>query len=170
MQEELLRNWTTGQLVNWSTGQLVNQSIGSDLIDQLISSPVDQFHLVYQLLIYHGVTMPATDAYLPLSPAVFHILLALAEADSHGYAIMRDVEDRTGGLVRIGPGMLYGSIKWLADDRLIEEVPSKRRDGDDRRRSYRLTAAGRALLKAEAARLESAVALARTRRVLPKKA
>ena len=114
--------------------------------------------------------MPAADAYLPLSPAVFHILLALAEADSHGYAIMRDVEGRTGGLVRIGPGMLYGSIKWLAEDRLIEEVPSKRREGDDRRRSYRLTAAGRALLKAEAARLESAVALARTRRVLPKKA
>jgi DNA-binding PadR family transcriptional regulator len=126
--------------------------------------------MMYHVLIYHGVTMPAADAYLPLSPAVFHILLALAEADSHGYAIMRDVEERTGGLVRIGPGMLYGSIKWLADDRLIEEVPSKRRDADDRRRSYRLTAAGRALLKAEAARMESAVALARTRRVLPKKA
>jgi DNA-binding PadR family transcriptional regulator len=108
--------------------------------------------------------MPATDAYLPLSPAVFHILLALAEADSHGYAIMRDVENRTGGLVRIG------SIKWLAEDRLIEEVASRRSEADDRRRSYRLTAAGRALLKAEAARLESAVALARTRRVLPKKA
>jgi DNA-binding PadR family transcriptional regulator len=113
--------------------------------------------------------MPAPDAYLPLSPAVFHILLALADADRHGYAIMRDVEARTGGLVRVGPGMLYGSIKWLAEDRLIEEVPS-RREPDDRRRSYRLTAAGRALLKAEAARLASAVALARTRRVLPKKA
>jgi DNA-binding PadR family transcriptional regulator len=114
--------------------------------------------------------MPDTDAYLPLSPAVFHILLALAEEERHGYAIMRDVEERTGGLVRIGPGMLYGSIKWLAEDRLIEEVPSKNRQADDRRRSYRLTTSGRTLLKAEAARLESAVTLARSRRVLPKKA
>lgn len=114
--------------------------------------------------------MPDAETYLPLSPAVFHILLALAEEERHGYAIMRDVEERTAGVVRIGPGMLYGSIKWLAEDHLIEEVPSKRREVDDRRRCYRLTTAGRDLLKAEAARLASAVALARTRRVLPRKA
>ena len=58
----------------------------------------------------------AIDALLPLSPAVFHILLALAEEDRHGYAIMRDVETRTDDVVRIGPGMLYGSIKWLLAD------------------------------------------------------
>jgi DNA-binding PadR family transcriptional regulator len=114
--------------------------------------------------------MTGADAYLPLSPAVFHILLALAEEDRHGYAIMRDIEQRTDGIVRVGPGMLYGSIKWLVEDGLIEEVTPRRKGVDDRRRSYRLTASGRTLLKAEAARLESAVALARSRRVLAKKA
>ena len=108
---------------------------------------------------------------LPLSPAVFHILLALAEDDRHGYAIMRDIDERTDGVVRVGPGMLYGSIKWLLADGLIEEAPARRRaDHDERRRYYRLTASGRALLKAEAARLEAAVGLARARRVLPRKA
>ena len=120
-------------------------------------------------MIYHFLTMSDPATYLPLSPAVFHILLALADEDRHGYAIMRDIEQRTDGVVRVGPGMLYGSIKWLVEDGLIEEVP-RRRGGDDRRRAYRLTPSGRALLKAEASRLASAVALARTRRVLAKKA
>ena len=107
---------------------------------------------------------------LPLSPAVFHILLALAGEDRHGYAIMRDIEDRTDGVVRVGPGMLYGSVKWLLKDGFIEETPARSRAGaDDRRRVYRLTAPGRALLKAEAARLEAAVGLARSRRVLTRK-
>lgn len=110
------------------------------------------------------------DDHLPLSPAVFHILLALAESEQHGYAIMRETDERTGGLVRIGPGMLYGSIKWLVEDGLIEPVTSGRRTADDRRRSYRLTPDGRAVLKAEAARLEAAVGLARERRVLSKRA
>ena len=114
---------------------------------------------------------PAIDRLLPLSPAVFHILLALADADRHGYAIMRDVDDRTDGVVRIGPGMLYGSIKWLLADAFIEEAPVRpRKDDDERRRYYRLTAQGRILLKAEASRLEAAVGLARQRRVLPRKA
>lgn len=115
--------------------------------------------------------MADIERLLPLSPAVFHILLALAEDDRHGYAIMRDVEERTDGVVRVGPGMLYGSIKWLLADSLIEEAPARRRaDDDERRRYYRLTASGRSLLKAEAARLEAAVGLARARRVLPRKA
>ena len=120
------------------------------------------------------LAMPDAESLLPLSPAVFHILLALADEDRHGYAIMRDVDDRTGGVVRVGPGMLYGSIKWLVKDHFIEEAPRPRRGdraGDDpRRRYYRLTADGRALLKAEAARLEAAVGLARSRRVLPRRA
>ena len=107
---------------------------------------------------------------LPLSPAVFHILLALADGDRHGYAIMRDIDDRTGGVVAVGPGMLYGSIKWLLSDGFIEDAPSRGKGEDERRRYYKLTASGRALLKAEAARLEAAVGLARARRVLPKKA
>ena len=109
-------------------------------------------------------------ALLPLSPAVFHILLALADDDRHGYAIMRDIEQRTDGVVRVGPGMLYGSVKWLLRDGFIEEASRRvRTGGDERRRYYRLTASGRALLKAEAARLEAAVGLARARRVLARK-
>jgi DNA-binding PadR family transcriptional regulator len=111
------------------------------------------------------------DHLLPLSPAVFHILLALADGDRHGYAIMRDVEDRTDGVVSIGPGMLYGSIKWLLADTFIEESPDRPlTDDDERRRYYRLTPSGKSLLKAEASRLEAAVGLARSRRVLPRKA
>jgi DNA-binding PadR family transcriptional regulator len=109
-----------------------------------------------------------SDRHQPLSPAVFHILLALADEDRHGYAIMQDVEARTDGMVRIGPGMLYGSIKWLLADGYIEPA-ARRRQADERRRLYRLTPAGRALLKAEAARLEAAVSLARSRRVLPRR-
>ena len=108
---------------------------------------------------------------LPLSPAVFHILLALADEDRHGYAIMRDIEARTEGVVRVGPGMLYGSIKWLLADGLVEDSPRRPRTGDDERRKYyRLTPAGRSLLQAEAGRLAAAVGLARARRVLPRKA
>jgi DNA-binding PadR family transcriptional regulator len=115
--------------------------------------------------------MPDFDQLLPLSPAVFHILLALADEDRHGYAIMRDVEERTDGVVRVGPGMLYGSIKWLLTDGFIEESPARpKTDDDERRRYYRLTPSGKTLLKAEASRLEAAVGLARTRRVLPRKA
>jgi DNA-binding PadR family transcriptional regulator len=114
--------------------------------------------------------MSKIDAQLPLSPAVFHILLALADEERHGYAIMRDIEDRTDGIVRVGPGMLYGSIKWLVADGFIEEALTKAKDDDERRRYYRLTADGRSLLKAEASRLEAAVGLARSRRVLSKKA
>jgi DNA-binding PadR family transcriptional regulator len=107
------------------------------------------------------------EQHLPLSPAVFHLLLALAEGDRHGYAIMRDIEERTSGLVKVGPGMLYGSIKWLLEERLIEDSPrTPVRKEDERRKYYRLTADGRAVASAEAARLEAAVGLARTRKVL----
>jgi DNA-binding PadR family transcriptional regulator len=113
---------------------------------------------------------PSLDSRLPLSPAVFHILLALADEERHGYAIMRDIEARTDGLVRVGPGMLYGSVKWLLADGFIEGAARLPRPGEDeRRRYYRLTETGLALLKAEAARLEAAVGLARARRVLPKR-
>jgi len=113
----------------------------------------------------------SVDEWLPLSPAVFHILLALADEERHGYAVMRDIEARTDGLVKVGPGMLYGSIKWLLRDGFIEEAARRARAHDDeRRRYYRLTPVGRELLRAEAARLEAAVSLARTRRVLPRKA
>jgi DNA-binding PadR family transcriptional regulator len=115
--------------------------------------------------------MADVSSLLPLSPAVFHILLALADEARHGYAIMRDIDERTDGVVRVGPGMLYGSIKWLLADGYIEEAPRRPRRGDDeRRRYYQLTVSGRELLRAEAARLAAAVGLARARRVLPRRA
>ncbi len=113
---------------------------------------------------------PALDRLLPLSPAVFHLLLALAEDDMHGYALMRDIEERTGGLVKVGPGMLYGSIKWLLAEGLIEEAPRRApTKEDERRKYYRLTTDGRQLVRAEAARLEAAVSLARARKVLARR-
>lgn len=115
--------------------------------------------------------MPPVDHLLPLSHAVFHILLALAEEPRHGYAIMQDIDARTAGVVRVGPGMLYGSIKWLLADGLIDEAaPRYRADDDPRRRYYQLTTLGRQALRAETVRLEAAVRLARARRVLPGKA
>jgi DNA-binding PadR family transcriptional regulator len=125
--------------------------------------------MIYHVLI--EVLVSDLDRLVPLSPAVFHILLALADEDRHGYAVMRDIEERTGGVVRVGPGMLYGSIKWLLADGFIEASPARPHTDDDaRRRYYRLTPRGRALLKTEAARLEAAVGLARSRHVLPRKA
>ena len=105
----------------------------------------------------------------PLTPPVFHILLALADAPRHGYAIMREVEERTGGAVRIGAGTLYGAIRRLRDEGWIEELagsPAGVETDDDRRRYYRLTAAGRAGAKAEAERLEGLLEQARSKRFL----
>jgi DNA-binding PadR family transcriptional regulator len=92
---------------------------------------------------------------LPLPQAVFQILVALADQDRHGYAIMQDVVARTGGVLRLSPGTLYGSIKRMLEDGLIVEVddrPSPDED-DERRRYYRITQFGRDLAKAEADRL-----------------
>lgn len=105
---------------------------------------------------------------LPLSPAVFHILLALATGEMHGYAIMHEVAILSDGQVNLGPGTLYGSIKKLLAAGLIEE--SDRRPDpdldDERRRYYRITEEGRRLLGAEAERLSRLVRLARRRRLL----
>jgi DNA-binding PadR family transcriptional regulator len=99
-----------------------------------------------------------------LSPQVFHILLALADGPAHGYAIMQSVEGETGGALRLGPGTLYGAIRRLRKDGLIEEIAG---GGDASRRSYRLTVAGRRILKSEARRLSLLVESARARRLLP---
>jgi DNA-binding PadR family transcriptional regulator len=106
---------------------------------------------------------PAPESLLPLSPPVFHILLSLADADRHGYAIMQEIEERTGGAVRIGPGTLYGAIKRLRDDELIEELVADGEGSDERRRYYHLTALGRKVARLEAERLEELVAAARAR-------
>jgi DNA-binding PadR family transcriptional regulator len=96
------------------------------------------------------------DALLPLTPQVFHLLVALADRDLHGYAIMQDVSARTNGKLRLSPGTLYGSIKRLLEQGLIIEL-----ENDARRRYYRLTPFGRKVVKAEAARLMELVAQAR---------
>jgi DNA-binding PadR family transcriptional regulator len=105
---------------------------------------------------------------LPLSPQVFHILLALADGERHGYGIILDVERETEGAIRLGPGTLYGALKRLVEAELVEET-ERRPDpalDDERRRYYRLTPAGRRLLGADAARLANAVARARRAGVL----
>jgi DNA-binding PadR family transcriptional regulator len=92
---------------------------------------------------------------LPLPQAVFQILVALADQDRHGYAIMQDVATRTDGALKLSPGTLYGSIKRMLEDGLIIEVDARRNadDDDERRRYYRITQFGRDLAQAEADRL-----------------
>ena len=105
---------------------------------------------------------------LPLTPAVFNILLALADGEKHGYSIMQEVEANTGGQVNMGPGTLYGSIKRMLAAGLVEECderPDPELD-DQRRRYYRLTGMGRSVLRAEAARIAAQVAVAQAKQVL----
>lgn len=104
---------------------------------------------------------------LPLTPAAFHILLALAGGEKHGYAIMQDVTTLSDGQIRLGPGSLYGTIKRLVDDAWIREVTDRPAEDDERRRYYRLTDLGQRVARAEAARLARLVALAHSRRLLP---
>lgn len=108
------------------------------------------------------------SAFLPLTPLSFHILLALAHQHRHGYAIIKDVERRSGGIVRPGTGTLYAAIQRLLDDGLIEESddrPDPEKD-DARRRYYVLTRLGRRVARAEARRMDHLVALARQERLL----
>ena len=102
------------------------------------------------------------ESLLPLSPAVFHMLLALADQERHGYAIMQEVLEQTDGKLRLGPGTLYGTIKRMLAASLIEETderPDPAQD-DERRRYYRMTDFGRRVANAEAERLAHLVRLA----------
>ncbi len=103
---------------------------------------------------------------LPLSAATFHILLALAGGERHGYGIIKEVEAQTDGTVKLGPGTLYRLVKQLQSDGWIAEVASDD-DDDERRRYYRLSPRGRRIAQAEAQRLEELVRVARSRRLLP---
>ena len=121
---------------------------------------------------YPGAHMPPRDptpaSFLPLTPAVLHILLALAEGERHGYAIAQAVEATTEGTVRMGPGTLYGSIGRMVSSGLIEETGRgrSRTSEDERRRFYRVTTLGRRVLEAETERLARVVAVARAKNVL----
>jgi DNA-binding PadR family transcriptional regulator len=100
------------------------------------------------------------DSLLPLTPAMFYVMVALADGQTHGYAMLKEVEQLTSGAVRLSTGTLYGIIKRLLADGLIREAASGAGD-DERRRSYELTAFGRDVARAEAARLEETLAIAR---------
>jgi DNA-binding PadR family transcriptional regulator len=113
-------------------------------------------------------TSQSPESFLPLTPAVFHILLALADGEKHGYAIMQEVETNTGGIVAMGPGTLYGSIKRMLAVGLIEESderPDPELD-DQRRRYYRLTGLGGQVVEAESRRLAVLIALAKAQHVM----
>jgi DNA-binding PadR family transcriptional regulator len=105
---------------------------------------------------------------LPLTPPVFHILMALASEERHGYGIMQDVARQTSGALQLGPGTLYGCLKRMLAAGLVEESgerPDPSLD-DERRRYYKMTALGQRVVRAEAQRLAGAVDAARARRLL----
>jgi DNA-binding PadR family transcriptional regulator len=106
---------------------------------------------------------------LPLTPAVFYILFALAEGEKHGYAIMKEVENVSGGQFTMGPGTLYTTIQRLLEQGLIEET-STSSDSERRRRYYRLLRRGRDIFEAELNRMESLVRSAQRRKLVPREA
>jgi DNA-binding PadR family transcriptional regulator len=112
------------------------------------------------------------QGFLPLPSATFHILLALADEDRHGYVIIQDVAERTGGAIRLSAGTLYRSIQRMLQDGLIVEPRERpaREDDDRRRRYYRITSLGEAVARAEARRLADLVKMARARGLAPERA
>ena len=111
------------------------------------------------------------ESLLPLPPAVFHILIALADRDRHGYSIMQDASERTGGKVRLSAGTLYSSIHRMLEQGLVEELRDSPdpASSDERRRYYRLTKWGRQVALAEAQRLSELLEQARATGLIPKR-
>jgi DNA-binding PadR family transcriptional regulator len=111
------------------------------------------------------------DELLPLPPATFHILIAVADSERHGYAIIQDIAARTGGDLQMSAGTLYRSIQRMQEQGLI--VESRRRpdpeEDDERRRYYQITAFGTAVARAEARRLADLIKLARARGIAPER-
>ena len=113
--------------------------------------------------------VPAPESYLPLSPAVLDIMLALGNEEMHGYAIMQEVKRRTNGQRRLAPGTLYRSLKQMHERGLLEESEERPEPGldDERRRYYRLTDLGRKVALAEVERLEGLVRAGRSKGFVP---
>jgi len=133
---------------------------------EILTSRTDPNIVAYRYIDYRS-RMPKRKLD-PLPSAAFQILLALAGEDLHGYGIMRQVAEQTESRMRLGPGTLYSSIQTLLEARLIEEL-DRREDaklGQERRRYYRLTLAGRKLARSEAERLADLLRVARARKIL----
>src|SRR5262249_773432 len=111
------------------------------------------------------------EALLPLPPVTFHILMAVADEDRHGYAIIQDISSRTDGELTISAGTLYRSIQRMQEQDLIIETQSRPapESGDERRRYYRVTSFGLAVARAEARRLAQMIKLARARGIAPER-
>ncbi len=115
--------------------------------------------------------MKQPESFLPLKPHWFHVMLSLADREQHGYGIMQEVLERTDGKVHLWPATLYGTLKRLIEEELIEESeerPAAELD-DARRRYYKLTRLGRRVLAAESERLEDLVRLLRAKRGIAKR-
>ena len=114
--------------------------------------------------------MDRVEDFLPLQPAVFHILMALAEDDRHGYAIIQNVAERTGGGVRLSAGTLYRSIQRMLEEGLLVEIDDRPdpEEDDERRRYYRITSFGLAVARAEVRRLMQLVRHAQARGLSPR--
>lgn len=109
----------------------------------------------------------SVESPIRLTPAFFHILLAVVNEASHGYAIMQAVQERTGGTVKLGPGSLYWAIKRLVEAELLKEVPAPSQEAaDERRRYYVLTAFGREVLKREVEVLADIVGYAESQKLI----
>jgi DNA-binding PadR family transcriptional regulator len=119
----------------------------------------------------HRAPEPDAEPTATITPAVFHVLLALARGKSHGYRVMQDVSLATDGETRLGPGTLYRSIQRMLVDGLIEEREISLHDetSEDRRRHYQLTPKGMAVAKKEARRLAKLVDIARERGLIPRR-
>jgi DNA-binding PadR family transcriptional regulator len=131
-------------------------------------------HLMHLLQMHSRQRRPpdaAARALLPLTPIVLQVLLALSEGDRHGYGIIREVDQRTGGLIVLRTGTLYTVLKRLLELDLVEESDKRPApdEDDERRRYYRVTPFGKTVMEAEVRRLEGVVALARNKRVLKTK-
>jgi DNA-binding PadR family transcriptional regulator len=107
------------------------------------------------------------ERFLPLSVPQFQILLALVDSERHGYGIILDIAERTGGRLRLGTGTLYTAVAGLAADGLVVRSTQRRTDEDERRRYYRLTPLGRAVLEADVARLDAQLRQARRKGLRP---
>jgi DNA-binding PadR family transcriptional regulator len=106
------------------------------------------------------------EEHLPLTAPVFHVLLALADGEKHGYAILKEVEARTAGKVQLSTGTLYAIIKRLVNDGWIEEIEERPHEDDERRRYYGLTEFGKQIAAAEAQRMEELVESARSKKLV----